>query len=55
MISLQFIVYGSYYATISVLFLTRGTYTACINRGSRERTDTTEPESSVEVLSAERF
>nr|XP_040020056.1 solute carrier family 19 member 3b [Gasterosteus aculeatus aculeatus] len=51
----QFIVYGSYYATISVLFLTRGTYTACINRGSRERTDTTEPESSVEVLSAERF
>ncbi|KAI3354391.1 hypothetical protein L3Q82_018914, partial [Scortum barcoo] len=27
----QFIVYGSYYAVISVLFLIRGTYTACVN------------------------
>ncbi|KAL6116308.1 slc19a3 [Pungitius sinensis] len=51
----QFIVYGSYYATISVLFLIRGTYTACINQRSPEHTGTTEPESSVEVLPAERF
>ncbi|KAM8902338.1 solute carrier family 19 member 3b [Spinachia spinachia] len=51
----QFIVYGSYYATISVLFLIRGTYTACITRGRPEHAETTGPESSVEVLSADRL
>ncbi|XP_037631984.1 solute carrier family 19 member 3b [Sebastes umbrosus] len=43
----QFIIYGSYYAIISVLFLIRGTYTAC--RKQRN------PESTVEVISSERF
>nr|XP_046244885.1 solute carrier family 19 member 3b [Scatophagus argus] len=51
----QFIVYGSYYAVISVLFLVRGTYTACSNQRNPERVDTTEQEPSVEVISAERF
>uniref|UniRef100_A0A3Q1HNP0 Solute carrier family 19 member 3b n=1 Tax=Anabas testudineus TaxID=64144 RepID=A0A3Q1HNP0_ANATE len=32
----QFIIYGSYYAVISVLFLTRGTYTAYVNHHSRK-------------------
>ncbi|KAM6932153.1 solute carrier family 19 member 3b [Lycodopsis pacificus] len=45
----QFIIYGSYYAIISVLFLIRGTYTAWMNRRNPEQ------ESSVEVISAERF
>ncbi|XP_045930232.1 solute carrier family 19 member 3b [Micropterus dolomieu] len=51
----QFIVYGSYYAVISVLFLTRGTYTACLNQHNPEHTKTKEQESGVEVISAERF
>ncbi|XP_039987234.1 solute carrier family 19 member 3b [Xiphias gladius] len=50
----QFIIYGSYYAAISVLFLIRGTYTACVNH-SPGQTRTKEQESSVEVISAERF
>ncbi|XP_028429786.1 solute carrier family 19 member 3b [Perca flavescens] len=51
----QFIIYGSYYAVISVLFLIRGTYTACINQRKAEHTETKEQESSVVVISAERF
>ncbi|XP_070761537.1 solute carrier family 19 member 3b [Enoplosus armatus] len=51
----QFIIYGSYYAIISMLFLVRGTYTACVNQRSPEHTETKEQESSVEVISAERF
>lgn len=53
--SLQFIVYGAYYAVISVLFLVRGTYTACVNQRNPGRTETKEQESSVEVIAAERF
>uniref|UniRef100_A0A8D0AE76 Solute carrier family 19 member 3b n=1 Tax=Sander lucioperca TaxID=283035 RepID=A0A8D0AE76_SANLU len=51
----QFIIYGSYYAVISVLFLIRGTYTACINQCNPEHTETKEQESGVVVISAERF
>ncbi|XP_073351170.1 solute carrier family 19 member 3b [Pagrus major] len=51
----QFIIYGSYYAAISVLFLIRGSYTACTSQRSPELTDTKEQEPSVEVISAERF
>ncbi|XP_044059336.1 solute carrier family 19 member 3b isoform X2 [Siniperca chuatsi] len=51
----QFIIYGSYYAVISVLFLVRGTYTACVRQRSPEQRETKEQESSVEVISAERF
>ncbi|KAM7413336.1 hypothetical protein PAMA_020635 [Pampus argenteus] len=51
----QFIIYGSYYTVISVLFLIRGTYTACVNRHRPEQADALEQESSVEVMSAERF
>uniref|UniRef100_A0A3Q3W617 Uncharacterized protein n=1 Tax=Mola mola TaxID=94237 RepID=A0A3Q3W617_MOLML len=35
----QFIIYGSYYAVISVLFLIRGTYTACVNHRRSEHTE----------------
>ncbi|XP_047247246.1 solute carrier family 19 member 3b [Girardinichthys multiradiatus] len=38
-IATQFIIYGSYYAAISVLFLVRGTYTACVHRRSLDRTE----------------
>ncbi|XP_040902727.1 solute carrier family 19 member 3b [Toxotes jaculatrix] len=51
----QFIVYGSYYAAISVLFLIRGTYTACVNCHSPGQTGAKEQEPSAEVISAERF
>ncbi|KAM7399488.1 hypothetical protein PAMP_018757 [Pampus punctatissimus] len=51
----QFIIYGSYYTGISVLFLIRGTYTACVNRHRPEQADAKEQESSVEVISAECF
>ncbi|XP_034404916.1 solute carrier family 19 member 3b [Cyclopterus lumpus] len=51
----QFIIYGSYYAIISVLFLIRGTFTACKNQRKPEHPETTEKESSVEVIFAERF
>ncbi|XP_059187859.1 solute carrier family 19 member 3b [Centropristis striata] len=51
----QFIIYGSYYAAISVLFLIRGTYTACMNRRHPEHTETKEQEANVEVISAECF
>lgn len=50
----QFIVYGSYYAVISVLFLIRGSYTACTLQRNPEAIDTNE-EPSVEVISAEHF
>lgn len=53
-LSLQFIVYGSYYAVISVLFLIRGSYTACTFQRNPEPTDTNE-EPRVEVISAEHF
>ncbi|XP_026233999.1 solute carrier family 19 member 3b [Anabas testudineus] len=49
----QFIIYGSYYAVISVLFLTRGTYTAYVNHHSHpEQKKAKEP---TEVIFAERF
>lgn len=52
-LSLQFIIYGSYYAVISVLFLTRGTYTAYVNHHSHpEQKKAKEP---TEVIFAERF
>ncbi|XP_041797051.1 solute carrier family 19 member 3b [Chelmon rostratus] len=51
----QFIVYGGYYAVISVLFLIRGTYTACANQRNPEQRDAKEHEHSVEVISTERF
>lgn len=49
----QFVIYGSYYAVISVLFLIRGTYTACVTQRNPERTETKEQGSSVEVIFAE--
>ncbi|XP_029922228.1 solute carrier family 19 member 3b [Myripristis murdjan] len=53
----QFIIYGSYYATISVLFLIRGTYTACAYHYYPEKTEAKEQENepSVEAIAAERF
>ncbi|KAG8002111.1 Thiamine transporter 2, partial [Nibea albiflora] len=45
----QFIIYGSYYALISVLFLIRGTYTAWTSQRNPEHTENTEQEPSVEV------
>ncbi|KAA8593943.1 hypothetical protein FQN60_004777 [Etheostoma spectabile] len=45
-----FIIYGSYYAVISMLFLIRGTYTACKNQRNPEHTETKELESSVWFL-----
>ncbi|XP_044211096.1 solute carrier family 19 member 3b isoform X1 [Thunnus albacares] len=51
----QFILYGSYYTVISVLFLIRGTYTACVNRHRLEQADVKEQETSVEVISAAHF
>lgn len=54
-LSLQFIVYGSYYAVISLLFLVRGSYTACMSRRGVKNTESREQEAGVEVISAERF
>ncbi|XP_027135911.1 solute carrier family 19 member 3b isoform X2 [Larimichthys crocea] len=51
----QFIIYGSYYALISVLFLIRGTYTACTTQRNPEYTENKEQETSVEVISVEHF
>lgn len=51
----QFIIYGSYYAVISLLFLIRGTYTICVHRRRSENTQVKDQEPSVEVISAERF
>ncbi|KAM4627516.1 solute carrier family 19 member 3b [Polymixia lowei] len=53
----QFIIYGSYYTVISVLFLIRGTYTACAHHCYPEQAETKEQqqEPSVEVLYAECF
>ncbi|XP_067364841.1 solute carrier family 19 member 3b [Channa argus] len=49
----QFIIYGSYYAAISVLFLTRGTYTACVNYHSHSgQKEASRPSG---VISSERF
>lgn len=53
--ALQFIVYGSYYAVISVLFLIRGTYTACVNKPCSRHTEAKEPECVEEVIAAERL
>ncbi|XP_072313913.1 solute carrier family 19 member 3b [Eucyclogobius newberryi] len=46
----QFIIYGSYYAVISVLFLIRGIHTACTNPYQSEGKD-----SSVRVINEEQF
>uniref|UniRef100_A0A668RKJ3 Solute carrier family 19 member 3b n=1 Tax=Oreochromis aureus TaxID=47969 RepID=A0A668RKJ3_OREAU len=51
----QFIIYGSYYAVISVLFLIRGTYTACVNKRCPRPTEAKEPECVAEVIAAERL
>ncbi|KAJ3591090.1 hypothetical protein NHX12_009037 [Muraenolepis orangiensis] len=53
----QFIIYGSYYAAISVVFLVRGIYTASTHYRSPEQTQTKEPkpESSGDLLYAERL
>lgn len=53
--ALQFIIYGSYYAVISVLFLIRGTYTACVNKRCPRPTEAKEPECVAEVIAAERL
>lgn len=45
----QFIIYGSYYAVISVLFLLRGIYTACTHQKEKEK------DSGVKVITEERF
>ncbi|KAF6720857.1 Thiamine transporter 2 [Oryzias melastigma] len=46
----QFTIYGSYYAAISLLFLLRGAYTACVSRHSARHM---EPDRA--VISSERF
>uniref|UniRef100_A0A3P8NUY4 Uncharacterized protein n=1 Tax=Astatotilapia calliptera TaxID=8154 RepID=A0A3P8NUY4_ASTCA len=51
----QFIIYGSYYAVISLLFLIRGTYTACVNKPCLRHTEAKEPECVEEVIAAERL
>uniref|UniRef100_A0A672FBU8 Thiamine transporter 1-like n=1 Tax=Salarias fasciatus TaxID=181472 RepID=A0A672FBU8_SALFA len=52
----QFIIYGSYYGAISLLFLIRGAYTACKSCHRRpEEVEDKAQESSAEVISAERF
>uniref|UniRef100_A0A7N9AMG1 Solute carrier family 19 member 3b n=1 Tax=Mastacembelus armatus TaxID=205130 RepID=A0A7N9AMG1_9TELE len=51
----QFIIYGSYYAVISMLFLMRGTYTACVNRHRPVQKVNKKQVSSVEVISSEHF
>ncbi|XP_017279447.3 solute carrier family 19 member 3b [Kryptolebias marmoratus] len=51
----QFIVYGSYYAAISLIFLIRGTYTACVHQRRPDHSEPKELGSGVEVISAERF
>lgn len=51
--SLQFIIYGSYYAVISVLFLTRGTYTVCLNYHSLS--EEKKAKGLTKVIAAERF
>lgn len=53
--ALQFIIYGSYYAVISLLFLIRGTYTACVNKPCPRHTEAKEPECVEEVIAAERL
>lgn len=45
---LQFLVYGGYYSTISVLFLLQGLYTICKHcRKSAEETKTDRPSSAL--------
>uniref|UniRef100_A0A3Q4GL75 Solute carrier family 19 member 3b n=1 Tax=Neolamprologus brichardi TaxID=32507 RepID=A0A3Q4GL75_NEOBR len=51
----QFIIYGSYYAVISLLFLIRGTYIACVNNPCPQHTEAKEPECVEEVIAAERL
>lgn len=53
--ALQFIIYGCYYAVISLLFLIRGTYTACVNKPCLRHTEAKEPECVEEVIAAERL
>uniref|UniRef100_A0A3P9IL24 Solute carrier family 19 member 3b n=1 Tax=Oryzias latipes TaxID=8090 RepID=A0A3P9IL24_ORYLA len=45
----QFTIYGSYYAAISLLFLLRGAYTACVSRHSAEHM-----EPNVVVISSQK-
>uniref|UniRef100_A0A665W581 Solute carrier family 19 member 3b n=1 Tax=Echeneis naucrates TaxID=173247 RepID=A0A665W581_ECHNA len=54
-LSLQFIIYGSYYSAISLLFLIRGTYTACISHPTATQPEDKGQKSSVEVIDAEHF
>ncbi|XP_013873598.1 solute carrier family 19 member 3b [Austrofundulus limnaeus] len=51
----QFLVYGSYYAAISLLFLIRGTYTACVQQCRPDTSEPKQPGTGGEVISAERF
>ncbi|XP_030600970.1 solute carrier family 19 member 3b [Archocentrus centrarchus] len=51
----QFIIYGSYYVVISVLFLIRGIYTACVNKCCPGNTQAKEHESGLEVIAAQRL
>ncbi|XP_034024033.1 solute carrier family 19 member 3b [Thalassophryne amazonica] len=48
----QFIMYGSYYGVISVLFLIRGSYTACVNRAGAKQQ---EREPGVDMIFEEHF
>ncbi|XP_015228195.1 PREDICTED: thiamine transporter 2-like [Cyprinodon variegatus] len=49
----QFIIYGSYYGVISVVFLIRGTYTAWVHHRSLDRTEPREKQQDVEVISTD--
>ncbi|KAM8854231.1 solute carrier family 19 member 3b [Synchiropus picturatus] len=51
----QFLIYGSYYAVISVLFLIRGAYTACVNRQAPPGTQDKVTGGSAEVIHADRL
>uniref|UniRef100_A0A674C6S7 Solute carrier family 19 member 3b n=1 Tax=Salmo trutta TaxID=8032 RepID=A0A674C6S7_SALTR len=53
----QFIIYGSYYAAISVLFLIRGMYTACAHhcRPKQAMDQEQKEEPKVEMPSSDRF
>ncbi|XP_077396634.1 solute carrier family 19 member 3b [Festucalex cinctus] len=51
----QFLIYGIYHAVISVLFLIRGTYTACTKRSTPEPPDNLQKDNIVEVIYEEPF
>ncbi|XP_054599386.1 solute carrier family 19 member 3b [Nothobranchius furzeri] len=50
-----FIIYGSYYAAISLLFLIRGIYSVCLHHQLSSDHESNGPENRMEVVSAEHF